>query len=759
MNLTPLNVNRALIGLTLLLSCADASSPDEAARVVSASTGVRIYPGSATATSTYQTNAAVSAIDGNPSTHWLASGGPSQAITLDLGDDYVITKVRLLTEQAPAGRTAHVVEGLAPIATEEAVQFGIARGQTSTAQWIEIDITEPRAFRQVRVRTTESPSWVGWREIELFGVLRSSLPVVAASASSSYGANVPANAVDGDPATVWNSGGAAPRWLRVDLGANKIISKARMLVEQSPAGQTTHVLEGSLDGVTFYTLGTLTQSTSPGMWIEIPAAVRGEFRYARIRTTQSPSWVAWAEVRVYGDDPATLTPVDSSASSTYAANLPMNAFDGQYGTQWLANGYPTQHLSFALRDPAYLTHLRLMISQSPAGAAKHRVYGANDTHASTLLGTFTTNGGTGSWHDAYVQLSAPYRYFRIETISNPGSWVGWVEVLAYGKSDPPPCAATVGADRLQHYTYFQTEVPPNGAAMPGSYTAEVADHADLGWIQVTAWDSIVDPATPNTSLDVARLQNLPPGKKAVLMITGLFFEDFRLIDDVLVPGGQPKYVRNWNAYADAIAPYIDSVAAFYPIDEPYHNGRKPEYAVPEATMKTQLETVSALIKARFSEKPIAVMFNYNELPTLAMPAQYDWVGFDCYAHWQPTSVDPWSDCAGLSIPNHIALLRSAMRPEQHMFLVPDAFVPAPDPVTVPIGFDATISLEDRVRLEYVAERYARFAQSDGRILGVVPFLWRYLPAAGADWDMRGVRSLGAATRAKFASFGTCITGP
>src|SRR5438046_5341669 len=65
---------------------------------------------------------------------------------------------------------------------------------------------------------------------------------VAVTASGSWGGNVPGNAVDGNSATIWNSGGWATQWIQLDLGRTYAIRKIRLQVAQSPAGTTNHVI-------------------------------------------------------------------------------------------------------------------------------------------------------------------------------------------------------------------------------------------------------------------------------------------------------------------------------------------------------------------------------------------------------------------------------------------------------------------------------------------------------------------------------------
>jgi F5/8 type C domain len=113
---------------------------------------------------------AANAVDGNPQTFWSAGGFPPQQIEVDLGRPYDIKSVRLITSQSPAGPTTHEVYGKGP-GTKGAWQL-LRRFQGNTADGEDLDETWPRpvtGVEWIRVATTRSPSWVGWREIEIIG--------------------------------------------------------------------------------------------------------------------------------------------------------------------------------------------------------------------------------------------------------------------------------------------------------------------------------------------------------------------------------------------------------------------------------------------------------------------------------------------------------------------------------------------------------------------------------------------------------------
>jgi hypothetical protein len=77
------------------------------------------------------------------------------------------------------------------------------------------------------------------------------------------------------------------------------LSKVRLLVEQSPAGPTSHQLYFSSSPAPTALIATLSGTTSDMQWLEADVAgPKPSGRYLRVLTTVSPSWVAWREIVV-----------------------------------------------------------------------------------------------------------------------------------------------------------------------------------------------------------------------------------------------------------------------------------------------------------------------------------------------------------------------------------------------------------------------------------------------------------------------------
>ena len=105
------------------------------------------------------------AVDGDVDSGWGAGADPEQWIELDLGQEYELVCIRLLTDQFPAGRTTHRINGGAH--NDPGAELGTIDSETEYGEWLELAGTWNVEF--LRITTVESPSWVAWLEIEAWG--------------------------------------------------------------------------------------------------------------------------------------------------------------------------------------------------------------------------------------------------------------------------------------------------------------------------------------------------------------------------------------------------------------------------------------------------------------------------------------------------------------------------------------------------------------------------------------------------------------
>lgn len=107
-------------------------------------------------------------MDGDFGTLWNSGGGPTQWIEIDLGAEYIINEIRLTVSQFPEGQTVHQIKGRG--AGGQFILLHIFDGFTRDGEEL---VFKPdgaiTGIRYIRIETTVSPSWVSWREVEVYG--------------------------------------------------------------------------------------------------------------------------------------------------------------------------------------------------------------------------------------------------------------------------------------------------------------------------------------------------------------------------------------------------------------------------------------------------------------------------------------------------------------------------------------------------------------------------------------------------------------
>ncbi len=111
-------------------------------------------------------------IDGNLETSWNAEGSAPQSIDFELAQPAKIVRLHLVMNQDPAGNTRHLVLGRAST-TGGYLLLHEFKGATADKGVLDFSPPTPwEGIRQIRIETAESPSWVSWREIEIYGTLK-----------------------------------------------------------------------------------------------------------------------------------------------------------------------------------------------------------------------------------------------------------------------------------------------------------------------------------------------------------------------------------------------------------------------------------------------------------------------------------------------------------------------------------------------------------------------------------------------------------
>jgi hypothetical protein len=98
------------------------------------------------------------AFDGNPLTSWTASSHPVQWVEIDFGSPQSFWKINALVDQNPSGQTNHHVM------LDGGTAFSWT-GVTSYGDLLSHKFNTLQTAQKVRIVTTQSPSWVAWREV------------------------------------------------------------------------------------------------------------------------------------------------------------------------------------------------------------------------------------------------------------------------------------------------------------------------------------------------------------------------------------------------------------------------------------------------------------------------------------------------------------------------------------------------------------------------------------------------------------------
>ncbi len=117
--------------------------------------------------STWSENAYL-AVDGDLDTMWSAEELAFQWLSVILGDSYLVNRIQMVVAQAPAGPTTHEV-WLGNSSNTRALYKRFTDIPTEDGQTLDVVIDPPLPAIDVLINTVDSPSWVAWREVRIFG--------------------------------------------------------------------------------------------------------------------------------------------------------------------------------------------------------------------------------------------------------------------------------------------------------------------------------------------------------------------------------------------------------------------------------------------------------------------------------------------------------------------------------------------------------------------------------------------------------------
>ena len=377
------------------------------------------------------------AIDGDLDSIWNSQQLAPQWFSITFDDFYLVDRIELVVTQLPAGPTTHEV-WLGSGSDTRVLQARLIDVLTEDGQTLEIAIEPARRLNEVLIVTLDSPSWVGWREVRVFGSL-SADPIggaveghpvegdteatatkqAAAELSAPLGENVAALgsgfasageesahlAVDGDPNSFWTSQLQAPQWYSVSFDELYLVDKLEMVIAQSPAGPATHEVwlgNGSGSRTLYRRFDGL--QTEDGQTVEVPIVPPRSISEVLFLTLDSPSWVAWREIRVFGSP--TSDPIGE-------AGLP------RFGLRKIADG---------LKLPVHVTHAgdgsgRLFVVEQEGQIRIIRNGVVEETPFLDISGRVRCCGERGLLNVAFPPAYSAKQYFYVSYTDKPGDTV------------------------------------------------------------------------------------------------------------------------------------------------------------------------------------------------------------------------------------------------------------------------------------------------------------------------------------------------
>jgi hypothetical protein len=256
-----------------------------------------------------------------------------------------------------------------------------------------------------------------------------------ATASSSGGADVPANALDGNSSTRWSTSAAQVngQWFKVDMKSSFQINQVTLDTSGSPTDYPRgYSVTLSADDVTYGAPVATGAGSGAITTITFPAQAA---RFIKItQTGTASSWWSIHELNVFGTGGGpTLTAYPrtgwvASAQKSNGTDVPANALDGNTGTRW-SDGTPQSTMT----SPAQFFQVDMGVSQPFSQLTLDSAGSTGDylRNYQVLVGNTnppTTSVATGTGTSALTTITFPSttaRYVRVvqtAASSGVGSW-------------------------------------------------------------------------------------------------------------------------------------------------------------------------------------------------------------------------------------------------------------------------------------------------------------------------------------------------
>ncbi|RZT27874.1 F5/8 type C domain-containing protein [Kribbella sp. VKM Ac-2569] len=285
------------------------------------------------------------------------------------------------------------------------------------------------------------------------------------TASSSLGEYPSGNAADGNANTYWESGNNAfPQWLQADLGATKDVNQVTLKLPSSWGARIqTITVQGSANGSAFTTIVSSTAYNFSGTNVVTIAFSNTSVRYVRLTFTANTGWPA-AQLSEFelagpgggpvepptGTDLAAGKPIE--ASSSVFGFVASNANDGNAGTYWESNGFPST-LTVKLGSNADVSSVVVKLNPDSAWGARTQsveVLGREQsatTFTSAVARTDYQFDPSANQNTVTIPVTGRYADVRLQVFSNSGAPGGQVaELQVFGMAAPNPDLVVTSVD-------------------------------------------------------------------------------------------------------------------------------------------------------------------------------------------------------------------------------------------------------------------------------------------------------------------------
>ncbi|MGW6276681.1 CARDB domain-containing protein [Kribbella sp. NPDC055071] len=285
------------------------------------------------------------------------------------------------------------------------------------------------------------------------------------TASSSLGAYPSGNAGDGNQNTYWESNNNAfPQWIQADFGAANDVNQVTLKLPSGwGARSQTITVQGSTNGSTFSTLVASTAYSFSGTNTVTINFTTTSARYVRLTFTANTGWPA-AQLSEFelagpgggpvepptGTNLATGKPVE--ASSSVFGFVAANANDGDIGTYWESNGFPST-LTVKLGANADLSSLVVKLNPDPVWGPRTQsiqVLGreqSSTTFTSLLAQTDYQFNASSNQNSITIPVTGRYADVRLQFFTNTGAPGGQVaDFQIFGTAAPNPDLVVTSVD-------------------------------------------------------------------------------------------------------------------------------------------------------------------------------------------------------------------------------------------------------------------------------------------------------------------------